>query len=332
MIKHQNRLPKFVLSRGSSDTAFGVSKLAYRKNLEKGLLISLTITIFALRLAVNFGDSRFLAGEKLDEFEFIDIIDIPPPAEEPQLRSENVVEVVPEVADEVPEEVGQVKEIIEHIEELLNDNAEETQLALNSNDMDRYLASNSQLAGVSRTELNLRQRRGANAGNLKFDRGSNLVQDMSGADLDIGGTTARRRETVTAQSSLDLGLSKPVARPSHRPEPRTARKADQLELNQGSGKVLSFASSTIGTEDYKLWNKIISELDRLNKGRYGGANKAIQRRRGGFVILFEYDDGTAHEINWRNDGNVWIRVLGESRRTTSEELRQGLTRLLRLSL
>jgi len=62
------------------------------------------------------------------------------------------------------------------------------------------------------------------------------------------------------------------------------------------------------------------------------ATNLLPVRRVGFLINFTFPDKTQHEIHWRNNGNVWIKVIGQSNRTTIQELRQAASGLFTLSL
>ncbi len=328
MIKHQNQTPRFVLGKGSEETDFGACKRRYRINVEKSIVASLILSVLLFRLVADVDTKKYVVRDAEVNFELIDVLDIPPPPQ--QVVMEQVVAVVPVVIEEkVPEDVAEVKEIMDQIEELLAEESDEAQLTLASNDMGNYLLSNSPLSGASGPELDFRRNRASNEGSVKFRAGNRLAAGESGSGLDIGSTETKRRTVQTSDSGMDLS-DKPKAEKNKRN--MRERKQHSLEFNKEPGKILNFSSSTIGTEGYKLWNKVISEIDRLNKGRYGQTNSALKRHRNGFVISFTYSDGTAHEVNWRNDGNIWIRVLGESKRTTIQELRQAYSQILRLSL
>jgi hypothetical protein len=125
--------------------------------------------------------------------------------------------------------------------------------------------------------------------------------------------------------------TKPVELTKAEPETRS-KPEPKLGLPGPGEKIISFASSTFGTEDYKIWNKINAELDRLNKGRYGSVPKEITRVKGGFIIRFGFPDGTRQEMHWENAGNVWIKITGNSSRSSAQELRRALDALLKINL
>ncbi len=321
MIREKKHYRRFVLGKTSEDTANGATKLQYRKTFEKGLVVSLVLTLFFFRLTASFDLERYRGMDDALNLEFIDIQDIPPPTEQPpQLKMEQVVEVIPEPE---PVDDGAIEAIIE---ELLAENTE-TELDLES-DMG-YLISDSPLDVGDRARLNVRNRLASNNGSISLRRGASYLGE--GGGLDIGSTKSSRRKVQSETASLDLPVAK--KRPANRPkQTRPDAGEPTLGITGERGKVLSFSSSTIGTDGYRLWNKIISELDRLNKGRYGMSSSQIKRNRRGFTIQVGFDDETRQEIHWRNDGNVWIKIIGESRRTTLQELRRALSGILRVSL
>jgi len=328
---NRKRLPTFVVARSSGATRFAALKRSYLRNLEKSLIASLVFALFAFRLATHLDMERYLVANEDVRFDLIDVLDIPPPVEPPPaLKMEQVVEVVPAVEKAPAEDKTRVKEIIDQIEDLLAEE-KDASLQLASTDPGRSLLSGSQMGSLTRSPLQLRKSLASNDASVRLGGRGLVGDDLSAGSLDIGSTRVARPKLKTGQAGLDLDLGK-HREPKERPRQAPAREAASLKLKVGPGKILSLASSTFGTEDYKLWNKIISELDRLNKGRYGASSNAIRRNRGGFVISFDFSDGTTQEINWRNNGNIWIRVVGESKRTTNQELRQALTQLLRVSL
>lgn len=328
MIKHQQGIPKFRIAKASRGTEFCKKKKAYRKNIEKGIIISITLMILLFRLASNYKMNEYIIQSSDLSFDLIDILQLtPPPIEEPPvLEMEAVIEIPPPEEELESDEEKSIKEIIEQAEDLLSESSNEVELTLASNS--NYLMSDSPLSGNSSTDMQFRLRSAKDKNSLNFGKGRGSA--LNGGGLDIGETKREQRRVNNSTTDLNIGLTdRPARKSSTRKQPK--RQVDQLNFNNGSGKILSFASVSIETDGYKVWNKIISELDRLKKGRYGDLNSKIVKRRGGFGLNFQYRDGTSHEINWRNDGNVWIRVLGESKRTTAQELKQALSSLLRLS-
>lgn len=323
MIRSRFKEKKFILAKSMRNTLEGILKLKYKKNFEISLIFSIVLTIFAFRIGANLDIEKYLEMEENITFEFLDIPELIDIKEPPKLKVEEVVEIPPE-----PEEEVKSNDLIEKIESLLVENQEEVTLDLQS-DLSDNLINNSQMV-VSGAELKIRGRRGYQGGSMNFgDRGVNSDLLAEGR-LDVGQTRRTGSRFVADNSSLDLGSDSKNGT-------KTQRKMEgsdepKLGISGRLEKVLNFSFSTMGTEDYKLWNKIIAELDRLNKGRYGKIPAELQRHPGGFLIYFTYSDKTQHEIHWRNNGNVWIKVIGQSNRTTIQELRKAADGLFRLSL
>lgn len=316
-----------MLGKGSQETPHGKSKLRYRKNFEISLIVSIVAAIFFFRLTTSVDIQKYLNKKADVRFEMLDIPVVPPVVEEkPKLKMESVVQVEPEVKAE-PEE-SETNKVIEEIEELLNEEQRE-QLVLDDNRMG-YLVSDSPLDIGDSPGLNLRKSLASAEGGIQL-ASSDRRYVGDGGDLDIGTSRTSRRQVSGSETKLDLDIGK-----NETPKPPRKEKYEEagpkLGLSGAQEKVLSFSSTTIDTEDYKLWNKIISELDRLNKGRHGGQIEEMQRSAGGFVINFSFHDRTKQEIHWRNDGNIWIKVIGSSRHTTGQELSRALNELIRISL
>jgi hypothetical protein len=266
---------------------------------------------------------KYLEMEENITFEFLDIPELLDIKEPPKLKVEEVIEIPP-----LPEEEVKSNELVEKIESLLAENHEEVALDIKS-DLSDNLIDNSQMT-LSGSELKIRARNGYNGGSMDFGDKSINSDLLVAGQLDVGQTRRTGRRFVADNSGLDLGShSKNGTQTKRKPKGSDEPK---LGISGRLEKVLSSSSSTIGTEDYKLWNKIIAELDRLNKGRYGKVPAELQRHRGGFLINFTFSDKTQHEIHWRNNGNVWIKVIGQSNRTTIQELRKAAYGLFRLSL
>ena len=323
MIRSRFREKKFILAKSTINTLEGILKLKYTKNFEISLIFSIVLTIFVFRIGANLDIEKYLEMEENITFEFLDIPELLDIKEPPKLKVEEVIEIPP-----LPEEEVKSNELIEKIESLLAENHEEVALDIKS-DLSDNLIDNSQMT-LSGSELKIRARNGYNGGSMDFGDKSINSDLLVAGQLDVGQTRRTGRRFVADNSGLDLGShSKNGTQTKRKPKGSDEPK---LGISGRLEKVLSSSSSTIGTEDYKLWNKIIAELDRLNKGRYGKVPAELQRHRGGFLINFTFSDKTQHEIHWRNNGNVWIKVIGQSNRTPIQELRKAAYGLFRLSL
>ncbi len=314
---------KFILAKSTRNTLEGLLKLKYKKNFEISLIFSIVLTFSAFRIGANFDIGKYLEMEENRTFEFLDIPQLVDIKEPPKLKMEQVIAIPPE-----PEEDLKSNELVKKIESLLAENQEEEVLDIKS-DLSDNLITNSQIS-VSGFEVKIRGRRGYEGGSMNFGDRSINSDLLTDGQLDVGQTRRTGSRFVADNSSLDLESDSKNGTKAHRKI--AGSEEPKLGISGRPEKVLSFSTSTIGTQDYKIWNKIIAELDRLNKGRYGKIPAELQRHRGGFLINLTFPDKTQHEIHWRNNGNVWIKVIGQSNRTTIEELRKAAGGLFRLSL
>jgi len=315
---------RFVLARSSDQTHLGLVKRRYQRSLELALIISLTGAILAIRLLSSVRFEKLLVRADQIKFESIDIIDIPPLIEDrPKFKMEEVVEIPPE------EETSEESALAEEIEDLLEKTEDDMQLTLNSNDLGKLLITSSQLGAVTSSDLDFRTTRTDYEGNINL-KNNKFYGDGDGGGLDIGKTKSTSPRVNDDNIGLEL-QTKPVAFGKN--EPAVEKRSEpKLGISDVPERIISFASSTFGTEDYKLWNKINAELDRLNKGRYGSVPDEIKRVRGGFLMHLTFPDGTRQEIHWENAGNVWIKIIGNSKHTSVQELRRALDGLIKITL
>ena len=265
---------------------------------------------------------KYIHKQDKIRFEFIDLPQPPPPTEAPPLQMEKVKELP-------KEEALFNEEIAKELEALINESSDEAQLTLASSNSS-FLTSESQLGKVVGTDFNYRK---VSKGDADLKIGNRGLANLSeGSSLDIGKSRRRNQRKIIQEESSSLSPA-PIERKGRgqRPPLQQESKLDIKSVGKNE-KILSFSSSTIGTEDYKVWNKINSELDRLNKGRYGSVPEEIKHHRGGFIVNFTFQGGVQHQINWQRDGNVWIKVIGKSSKTTLQELRRALNGLIGLSL
>jgi hypothetical protein len=320
------RLKRFVLGKTVKAARHGQAKWDYKRNLEKALIISLLAAIFGIRLAASFDINSITINDKSVTFESIDIPLINPIVEEPPaLKMEEFVTVEKEEIEVYEEDSN-----LEEIEKLLEEDNEEVELALNTNDLSAYLLSSSPLGNVSGPEIKLRKNFSHGKGKISLKKSSSYETLMAESELNIDIGKTKRNQRGLPSDDVKIEIKSKTERKFDR---RVNNSEDfSLGLSGVPARILSFSSSTIGTEDYKLWNKLNSELDRLNKGRYGSVPKEIKRNKRGFIVSLNYPDGVQHEIRWQADGNVWIKVIGQSKKTSLEELRRALNGLIKLTL
>ena len=96
--------------------------------------------------------------------------------------------------------------------------------------------------------------------------------------------------------------------------------------------MLKESESTIGTSEYRLWNKINAALERLDKNRFRKLPENIQRTRKGLIATFRYNNGMIHDIFWSKGGKVIIRVTGSRPQKQVTELQKAFDSIIRLTL
>ncbi|MFQ5823738.1 MAG: hypothetical protein ACE5JB_06765 [bacterium] len=323
-------LQRFILGKSAGQTLHGQSKLRYKKNIEKALVISILGAIFGFRLAANFDMAKFYLNEDKITFEFIDIPLIQPFIKQPPaLKMEEVVEIKSE-----ENEQEQSNSNLEEIEELLGENEEDAELALDSDELGAFLLSNSPLGNITGPKIKFRRRADIGEVNISIKKSKSFESLLaeSEEDIDIGEVQHSERESVS--DNININLKAKTDKTFNEPVKERYNSSDDISLTISDvpEKILTSASSTIGTEDYKLWNKIQAELDRLYKGRYGMIPKELKRNKRGFTLTLKYSDGIKHEFYWQKYGHVLIKVSGRSDKTALQELRRALDGLLTLSL
>lgn len=181
---------------------------------------------------------------------------------------------------------------------------------------------------------------------IRYARAANMAREYASASLNIN-TDFKLRHTDNGDLTFD-----PETRASGRkfvektPENPilletptvtaeevipSGQEADLIELNNNQF-LLKESESTIGTNEYRLWNKINSALDRINKNRYGNLPQNVRRTRSGLNVSFVYGNNTQHDIFWHRGGKVLIRVTGSQPLNLAAELEKALDALIQLTV
>lgn len=323
----------FILGKSSEETFYFASKQNYRRNIEKSLVFSLVVFILFFRLFptrhVEHSDAKLqdlrLEAVTIQEIpEKIPVIPEDIPATH-RLQAEDIV--VQQISEpETPENADDQQSLKSPLEE----EAPDFSLDLPVNKIDKYLVSNSQVISPAKTEFELHANLDYDQNALSIRSDRDVYDNTASADLLVQ-SESKWRKAQNDKIELDLGNASDAL-----PENPTTGATDKdlnfsLDIGSGSERILRFAASSINTDDYKVWNKIHSELDRLNKGRYGKVPDEIRHYSKGFYVNFKYSDGVTHQIHWQKDGNVWIKVSGKNSRSSIFELRRALNALLGLA-
>lgn len=286
-----------------------------RRVLEKGAIVSLLILILLFHIFPKVKERSKNADQLSLSLEVVDIPLIkneeppPPPPMEEIITNYTIIEKKEEFD---PRKLRELEKV-------------ELDLMAES---DNSLLANSQIddityAGFSRPIA--RSQRG-----VSLDIGSDLnIVTNRGAGLELGTVENQSRKKLV-DSTPDLDSPALTAAPEQKAE---AKKIDTelIKINENQF-LLQESESTIGTDEYRLWNKINAALDRLDKNRYGKLPTNIQRIPNGLAALFNYDNGVKHEIFWSKGGKVIIRVTGNRPRYIRDELERAFDSLIRLTL
>jgi hypothetical protein len=251
--------------------------------------------------------------------EVIDILNIkeePPPPPPPPVK-----------------EMVQAINIIEKKEEIdprrIRDEIETVELELDMDTENNLLAS-SQIDNISYAGFAGRVARSQKGASLNIASELNLNhQSGSGLDLNMGEKTSRKK---FVDNSLNLDNSVLATPRGQKKEDNTAASNTDLIKVDKNQFLLKESESTIGTDEYRLWNKINAALDRLDKNRYGKLPTNVQRIPSGLACSFQYSDGIIHEIFWTKGGKIIIRVTGSRQSQISQELGKAFDAVLRLTL
>lgn len=252
----------------------------------------------------------------------LEVIDIP-----------NIKEEPPPPPPPPVKEMVQTVNIIEKKEEIdprrIRDEIETVELELDMDTENNLLAS-SQIDNISYAGFAGRASRSQKGASLNIASELNLNhQSGSGLDLNIGSNSSRKKFADNSPNLDNSVLSNPR---ELKKENSTATSNTDLIKVDTNQFLLKESESTIGTDEYRLWNKINAALDRLDKNRYGKLPTNVQRIASGLTCSFQYSDGIIHEIFWTKGGKVIIRVTGGRPSQISSELGKAFDAVLRLTL
>lgn len=252
----------------------------------------------------------------------LEVIDIP-----------NIKEEPPPPPPPPVKEMVQTITIIEKKEEIdprrIRDEIETVELELDINTENNLLAS-SQIDHISYAGFAGRLARSQKGASLNITSGLNLShQSGSGLDLNLGDKISRKKFVDNSPNLDNSALTMP--REQKKEDNTAVSNTDLIKVDKNQF-LLKESESTIGTDEYRLWNKINAALDRLDKNRYGKLPTNVKRISSGLACSFQYSDGVIHEIFWAKGGKVIIRVTGSRPSQISHELGKAFDAVLRLTL
>lgn len=310
---------RFIIARQTSKNKKADQVSQYRKYVEKALILSLLITMILFQL---FPYKKKQYNNKSHLEISLEVIDIPiTKQEEPPPPPPPVKEMMTNYSVIIKNDDNNVRKIRERLEDVT--------LKLES-DTDNNLLASSQIDNLTYANLMRNRSRLDGGASLDISSGLNRLGNHDGGGLDFNpGTGNVGKKYVDNTVDLD-GPSLVPAVESKKNEAKTA-ETELIKIN-GNQFLLKESESTIGTSEYRLWNKINAALDRLDKNRFGKLPQNVQRTTTGLIVTFNYSDGIIHEIFWSKGGKVVIRVTGNRPQQQVTELQKAFDSLIRLTL
>ncbi|MBN1349061.1 hypothetical protein JXJ21_06620 [candidate division KSB1 bacterium] len=313
-------LPRFKLAKAIDTTPHAKSRQAYKKTIERTTIISLLLVIIIIRIqfeAEKTPTNAFL--KTLPAFEVVNLSDLeeelppPVPIEEIMPPMEEVL-----VADEI--------EIVEDSVDIdLNIAFEEPELI----DLNSQLEDDLTTKASSYRERNVDRSRLA----LLYSARDLPALDNSSISLEPTRSSYSERGGVDDEVVLNISAQSAIETPEAADFSESSKQGSIIEECDEIGAIiLRPPKSSLALKEYRLWHKLSTQMDRIDKGRIGVSSPNVSRNRNGIKISFDYRDGTKHTISWQKGGKTSIMVIGKRSKSTTEELRRALNALLRLTL
>jgi len=309
----------FIVARQTSKNQKAEQISKYRKYFEKSLILSLLITIMLFQL---FPDRKKESRDSKKLKMSLEVIDIPiTKHEEPPPPPPPVQEVITNYTVIVKKEENNARKIREELEKVT------LELELES---ENSLLANSQIDNITYASIARNRSPFDESSALDISSELNNFRNHDGGGLDFNPMTDNASKRIV-DDAADLD-SPPIAVDSGPPKNESNKTESELIKINKNQFLLIESESTIGTGEYRLWNKINAALDRVDKNRFGKLPENIQRTRKGLVVTFNYSDGGVHEIFWSKGGKVIIRVTGNRPRQQATELQKAFDSLIRMTL
>lgn len=315
--EYQNRYRRrFRLAKPSPIYGSEDLESIYRRNVERALVLCLGILILLFHIFPASPEEKNSAeSARVPEIEVVEIqltaynVVPPPPPQEPVLADALQSLVIKPEPDSLEKPEKNLK---------LDLDLQPDQKLLAGSQMEDIVYSRSTNAsrGYAAASLNINS-----DFNLRHLTNSDLAFDVE--------SRASTRKIVEKTPENPIILETPLVADEEKKEvPGQESSLIELEDNQF---LLKESESTIGTNEYRLWNKINSALDRINKNRYGSLPQNVRRTRSGLNVSFRYDNDSQHDIFWNRGGKLLIRVTGTQSLNSTAELEKALKALIDLT-
>ena len=325
-IAREKHIPKFYLAKTVKKAPHIEETMDYGVNLKRSLVVSLLLTIICFNLYPHYTKQKINKSEQdISTLEVIDIpvVELEEPPPPPPVKIKEPMTMV-----KVEEPKIDKNDLKEEIKEM------DLKLDINNDDNELLLAS-SQLGDLGSVSFRSRNidRQSMGSLDLEYSRSRPNLNEGNPLSLDLGTPDANINKKYK-EKSMDLDTKSLLAQNKPKKPKKPISKSDSdlekvINVNKNQF-ILRESESTIGTTEFKTWNRINSVLDRLNKDRYGELPGNVKRISNGLSVTFSYRNGKAHDIYWSKGGKVIIRVTGAQPKSNIDELQRAYNALLRL--
>ncbi|MBD3290256.1 hypothetical protein GF337_15730 [candidate division KSB1 bacterium] len=324
-IARQKHIRNFYLAKTVRKAPHIEKSLDYGANLKRSVIVALLFTIICLKLFPHYTKQKIY--KDVHSISTLEVIDIPvvKPEEPPPPPPVKIVEPMKMVRVKEPDK--EKKDIKEEVKDL------DLKLDIDNDDSELLLAS-SQLGDLGSANFSTRNIDRQSLGSLELEYSSSRPNLHAGnpLSLELGLPDANVNKKYK-EKSIDLDTKSLLAKKKPKPRKKASKDESSLEKIIKVKKnqfLLRESESTIGTTEFKTWNRINAVLDRLNKDRYGELPDNVKRISNGLAVSFSYRNGKSHDIFWSKGGKVIIRVTGVQPNSNVDELRTAYDALLRL--
>lgn len=309
----------FIIAKQTSKNTKAEQIGNYRSYIERSLVLSLLIILIFFQV---FPKQKKQPSDKEHLRVSLEVIDIPiTKQEEPPPKPPPAQEVIINYTIIVKNEQDDVRKIREELADVTLD------LDLVT---DNSLLASSQIGDINYAGFARNRSRFDQGVSLDIGSNPNAFRNQDGRGLDFNPKTNTAIKRF-ADDAVDL--TSPSLAAATEPKKNEIKKVENelIKINENQF-LLKESESTIGTNEYRLWNKINAALDRLDKNRYGKLPQSIKRTQQGLIVTCAYNDGVTHEIFWSKGGKVIIRVTGSRPQQQVAELQKAFDSLIRLTL
>lgn len=295
-------------------------KQCYRLNLERALLISLASILIIFHLFPKYSST---ISQKKTKISLIKVIDLPATNKLKQPSPPPPVKIVEQT--KISDKKLDTKSLKDEIQDT------DIKLEISEKSNNELLLVDSQLGDVTSLNFSRRSFDNHNIGSLDLQTNNSRLVLNDGTTLSLESPKAKIEKKYNAKSiKLDTKSMLAEKKTKQKITYNQNNELDKIITIDKNQFLLRESESTIGTDEYKIWNRINASLDRLNKDRYGDLPRNVKRISNGLIVSFTYENRSRHDIFWSKGGKVIIRVTGTRSKHQIDELQKAYDALLQL--